>query len=125
MLKGIVRGKFSPASNKLVSASVACDTGAVLIQLLKHSGASTRVDPSFLEDARAAACHADSILDSLQMPCIQATVPTPVIVHPSSSSSEGSCDKGELDSDDSVEDPGDKSSMENEYSLMGLESNFT
>jgi hypothetical protein len=111
-MRGIVRGNFSPASNKLLAANVTCDTGAVLIQLQKFSGAPIQVDPTCFEAAQVAAFQADAILDSLQMPRLPTTIPSPVIV-PSSSSSEGSCDKGELDSDDSVVEPGDKSMTEN------------
>lgn len=111
-MKGIVRGKFSPASNKLLSASLTCDTGAVLIQLQKLSGPPAQVDPAFFEAAQVAACQADAILDSLQMPCLSASVPTAVIVDASSSSSEGSCDKGELDSDESDGEPSGKYSVE-------------
>lgn len=101
-MKGIIRGKFSPASNKLISAKISCDTGSVLLQLHKLSG-------EFENDvAQAAASKADAILDSLQVPCIPSHVPTAVLVDPSSSSSEGSCDKGDGDSsDESIADQGD------------------
>jgi hypothetical protein len=114
--KGIVRGKFSPASNKLLSANMTCDTGAVLIQLQKMSGTAFQVDAACFDAAQVAASQADAILDSLQMPCL----PAAVIVHPSSSSSEGSCDK-ELDSDESDTEPGDKLSTEKGSSLTGME----
>jgi len=90
-LNGTVRGKFSPASNKLVSAKISCDTGSALFQLQKIAS----VAPVY-EQAQAA--QADAILDSLCLP--SGTVPSAVIVH-SSSSSEGSMDKGEQISDES------------------------
>ena len=101
-MKGIIRGNFSPASNKLISAKITCDTGSVLLQLQKLPGESEN------DVAQAAAFKADAILDSLQVPCIPSQVPTAVLVDPSSSSSEASSDKGELDSsDESIADQGD------------------
>jgi len=98
-LKGTVRGKFSPASNKLLSAKISCDTGSVILQLQKL--ATAKGEPAVLEAAQAAASQADAILDSLQMPCLPSSaVPSAVIVH-SSSSSEGSTDKGDQISDES------------------------
>ena len=98
-LKGTVRGKFSPASNKLLSAKISCDTGSVILQLQKLAAA--KGEPAVLEAAQAAASQADAILDSLQMPCLPSSaVPSAVIVH-SSSSSEGSTDKGDQISDES------------------------
>lgn len=114
-----MRGKFSPASNKLLSANVTCDTGAVLMQLKKMAGPSTAMDPMCFNAAQAAACQADAILDSLQMPCLS-TVPASVIVNPSCSSSDGASDKGELDSDDSIGEPSEK--MDTPATLMGIKS---
>lgn len=94
MLKGSVRGKFSPASNKLVSANISFDTGSAFFQLQKF--AASKGEPAVLEAAQAA--QADAILDSLCLP--SGAVPSAVIVH-SSSSSEGSMDKGEQISDES------------------------
>ena len=90
ILKGVIRGKFSPASNKLVSAKIAFDTGSAFLQLQKMACGTS--EPAF------EAAQADAILDSLCLP--SGTVPSAVIVH-SSSSSEGSMDKGEQISDDS------------------------
>ena len=118
-----MRGKFSPASNKLLFANMLCDTGAILIQLQKFSGPSGK-DSLECFDAHAAASQADAILDSLQMPRLPASVSTTFIVDPSSSSSEGSIDKSELDSDESDGEPGDKLSEENGSSVTGTESLF-
>lgn len=93
-MKGIIRGKFSPESNKLVSAKIAFDTGSAILQLQKFAFGTS--EPAIFEAAQAA--QADAILDSLCLP--SGTVPSAVIVH-SSSSSEGSVDKGEQISDDS------------------------
>ena len=90
-MKGNIRGKFCPESNKLVSANIALDTGAAFLQLQKF--AYGKNEHSFLEAAQA-----DAILDSLCLP--SGTIPTAVIVH-SSSSSEGSVDNGEQISDES------------------------
>lgn len=96
-MKGSVRGKFSPASNKLVSAKLSWDTGSALLYLknLVHC------EPMSLAAAQAVANQAGAILDSLQMPCLPpAMVPSSVIVH-SSSSSEGSTYKEDHITDES------------------------
>lgn len=78
------------------------DSGVILTQIHKHQAASD--NGAELAAVQAAASQADAILDSLQMPRLATSLPTEVnVVHASSSSaSEGSCEKGELDSDDSV-----------------------
>jgi hypothetical protein len=58
----------------------------------------------------AAAQAADAILDSLEMPHLAGPVPSAVNVVHSSSSTEGSDEKGEMDSDESVS--GDKLTTE-------------
>ena len=88
---GIVRGKFSPDSNKLISANLTCDTGAILLQLQKMS----TLHESGCSDAaaQAAANQADALLDSIQMPSLHSSaVHTAAIIDASSSSSEGSGD---------------------------------
>lgn len=64
-------------------------------------------DPHSSAADLAAAQAADAILDSLQMPRLAVAVPSAVNVVHSSSASEGSVDKNEIDSDDSI--VGDKS----------------
>ncbi|EEC51055.1 predicted protein [Phaeodactylum tricornutum CCAP 1055/1] len=109
-LKGSMRGIFSPASNKLISASISFDTGSVqsqLHQLLRESGHHTPFDA-----AEMAASQADAILDSLQMPQMSMTVPSAVNVVPnsSSSSSDASSNKDDsLSSDESLSEAGHKS----------------
>ena len=84
VFNGIVRGKFSPDSNKLISASLTCDHGVIFMQLqkLSDSGCSEAA-------AQAAANQADALLDSIQMPCLHSAA---IIDASSSSSSEGSGD---------------------------------
>jgi hypothetical protein len=82
-MRGSVRASFCPASNKLISASIMFDSGAVMSQLqefLTIPGSSSTADAQ-------AAHRADAILDSLQMPHINSGV-TPVLV-PGESSDEG------------------------------------
>jgi hypothetical protein len=125
-MKGIVRGKFSPASNKLLSAYMTCDTGAVLMQLQKLAPslpiARTELVGYDVVAAQAAANQADAILDSLQMPCLPAAVPAAVLVHSSSSSEGPSSDKDELDSDESVGEAGDNATTKKGSSLNGARS---
>ena len=68
-IRGSIRACFCPASNKLVSACLMFDTGAVLSQLqeiLNTSGGATTAEAAAA--AQAASHRADAILDSLQMP---------------------------------------------------------
>jgi len=100
----MLRCKFSPASNKLVSATMSFDTGAVLSQLRAVRGKGDALDAA-ASAAQVAATQADAILDSLQMPRFSAPVPSAVTVVPSSSSVEsGSADKGESGDDESDSD---------------------
>lgn len=98
-IKGTVRANFSPASNKLISAVVSYDTGIILSQLehiFSHSKMNTEnneVAAAAAAAAQVAACEADAILDSLQMPHIEASVPANVtvqLVPPSSCSGSSS-----------------------------------
>jgi len=59
-LKGVLRAIFSPASNKLLSAELQFDTGAVASHI-------DRVQ-SLTQTHHGAAAEADAILDSLEMP---------------------------------------------------------
>ncbi len=101
-LQGVLRGKFCPASNKLVFASMSFDTGRIQS---KMGGSKTLGVPVNSAADIAAAQAADAILDSLEMPrlAVPVMVPSAVnVVHSSCSSADDSSDKGELDSDDSV-----------------------
>jgi len=82
-MKGMLRCKFSPASNKLLSATMSFDSGAVLSQV-RSGGEEASAE------AAVAASQADAILDSLQMPRFVAAVPTAVTVVKSSNVSESS-----------------------------------
>ena len=76
-MKGNLKANFSPASNKLISVTMTFDTGVLLSQINHIFKASQGCN----EEAAAAqaACEADAILDSLQMP----SVPSNVTVMPS------------------------------------------
>lgn len=100
-MKGMLRCKFSPASNKLVSASMSFDTGAVLAQLhaivkanKDAAGAALaglNINCDEAAAAAVAASQADAIIDSLQMPrFVDSAVPAAVTVVQSSSVSESS-----------------------------------
>lgn len=123
-LKGTIRATFSPASNKLISAKMTFDTGAVLVEMHKQLQSykvllpPTNLSTSFgnydqVSAAQVAACQAGAILDSLQMPCLTVVpVPTDVTVvldtsssSSSTSSSEEFGDKSGTDSDESVAEP--------------------
>jgi hypothetical protein len=116
VLRGVVRGKFCPASNKLVSANVSYDASritAFAAGIGNNKNKDAMVVPMTAAADIAAAEAADAILDSLEMPRL-ATVLVPAavnVVHCSGSSTEdSSSDKGELDSDDSVSGDNMKSS---------------
>lgn len=86
-MRGSVRASFCPASNKLLSASVMFDSGAVLSQLKEFLKIPTST--SYATDAQAAH-RADAILDSLQMPQLNNTTDVlPTIVPQGESSDEG------------------------------------
>ncbi|CAB9518749.1 expressed unknown protein [Seminavis robusta] len=65
-IRGSIRAEFCPASNKLLSASMVFDTGAILSQLNQfiHVSAGT----AYYAEAQEASHRANAILDSLQMP---------------------------------------------------------
>lgn len=82
-MRGSVRASFCAASNKLLTASVMFDTGALLSQLQELMAIpSSRYEV----DAQAVSHRADAILHSLQMPQLD----KPTIVPQGESSDEGS-----------------------------------
>jgi hypothetical protein len=124
-LKGNMRAKFSPASNKLMSAEITFDTGnvAAQLQLLDapkgdlSEGDLDNFDMQAEEDAaQAAANEADALLDSLQMPQLGTAMPTAITVV-SSSSERSSAANAVSDKDDSSDDGG----HEDSGGSMGIE----
>jgi len=103
-VKGSIRAKFSPASNKLISATIAFDTGSVTSLLRKaNETVGCDVAEEAVDAAQAAASQADALLDSIQMPRLSAPVPSAVtVVPPSSSSASSSSDKDDESTDTSV-----------------------
>ena len=96
-MKGLVRGSFSPASNKLVSASISYDCGAIAAQV-QHKGSS-----SSGEEIDVAAAQADAILDSLKIDDVHLNVVVPSdvsVVIPSNSSASVITEKGAESSDE-------------------------
>lgn len=84
--KGLMRAKFSPASNKLVSAELIFDSGGAASQLAAAIKGHTSVTVDKCDEiaaavaaAQAAANEADALLDSLQMPHLNA-VPAAITV---------------------------------------------
>lgn len=79
IVKGHVRAKFCPASNKLICVVMSFDTGAIVSQvnLIAKVKESSEADAA-AEAAQVAANEADALLDSLQMPHFDAPSP-PVI----------------------------------------------
>lgn len=77
-----MRAKFSPASNKLISAELVFDTGSLASQLAAATAqalsSSDKCDEIAAAAAQAAAHEADALLDSLQMP----SVPSAITVMP-------------------------------------------
>jgi hypothetical protein len=103
-LKGILRGKFSPASNKLLSASMSFNTGAIHMQIPHIVNNQGKPEPTkYVVDAataaQVAANQADALLDSLQMPRLPSSV---VTVVPNSSYSSSASDGSDGSIDDSV-----------------------
>lgn len=99
-MKGIFRGKYCPASNKLLSAIMSFDTGPVLAQtqpLEMEPRADVACDEVADAAAQTTASQADALLDSLVMARLPASVPSAVLVPPSSSSS---CSSEESVTDD-------------------------
>jgi hypothetical protein len=111
-LKGIIRGKFSPASNKLISSSISFDTGIVSTQLRMRTNAAMTMlmappttaaahQQQETADAEAAA-QADAILDSLEMPHVDVLVPSSIVsvmLQPPASVSDSCSSMGESTND--------------------------
>jgi hypothetical protein len=110
-----MQAKFSPASNKLISAEITFDTGSVSSQLdcLVRNGSA---GANQVDAAAQAAHRADALLDSLQMPHLTAKVPSAISLEAhnvtsadeSAAHSVSSSDKGDLSSDESTEEPATK-----------------
>lgn len=66
--RGIIRAKFSPESNKLVSASLDFDTGSIAMQLRAPVIFANIDEDGMAAAAQVAANAADALLDSLEMP---------------------------------------------------------
>jgi len=81
-LRGNMTAKFSPASNKLISAEIMFDTGIVATQLQHFDAPKCEEDEHCDAVAAAAATKADAILDSLQMPQLGTAVPAAITVVP-------------------------------------------
>ena len=78
-----MRAKFSPASNKLISAELIFDPNYVATQFGNVNGRSSSMDicdevAAAVAAAQAAANEADALLDSIQMP--QLNVPAAITV---------------------------------------------
>lgn len=121
-LKGNMRAKFSPASNKLIAAEILFDTSSIASQLQllnvpkldrseELASKSELVAAVAAAEAQAVANEADALLDSLQMPQLGSAVPAAITVMPttqpvgtaSAAVSVTSSDKDDS-SDESVED---------------------
>jgi hypothetical protein len=112
VVKGNVRAKFCPASNKLISVVMTFDTNVIVTQMNNIMNFSEHeVDAAAAAAAQVAASEADAILDSLQMPHIApSSIPSKInVVPPSSGSTTGSsiCEKEEASdgSDKEGDDP--------------------
>jgi len=79
IVKGHVRAKFCPASNKLISVVMSYDTGAILSQvnLINKVKESSEAEAAAAA-AQVAANEADALLDSLQMPHFEAPSAAPI-----------------------------------------------
>eukprot|EP00536_Pseudo-nitzschia_multiseries_P008561 jgi/Psemu1/198460/e_gw1.219.41.1 len=106
VLKGQIRAKFSPASNKLISVILSFDTGAIMSQLnlMAKAKKSSEADAAAAA-AQVAANKADAILDSLKMPLFESssallTSDINIVLPSSGSSSTSSDDKAVISSDD-------------------------
>jgi hypothetical protein len=115
-----LKAKFSPASNKLISVSISYDTGIVISQLnqFKANEVGNEVGNEEVDAAAAAqvaACEADAILDSLQMPHIEpSAVPSNVTVQGGSFSDPASITDVEKDSSS------DESNDDTEVATKGM-----
>lgn len=105
-IKGGLKAKFSPASNKLISITVSFDSGMIMSQL--NNFKVNEVGNDEVEAAAAAASEADAILGAVQMPHIEPTfVPTNVTVTSGPASitdveKEDSSDESNADHDDTA-----------------------
>jgi len=115
VLKGTMHAHFSPASNKLLSAKILFDTGCVKAQLqqlilprvtdsndINKTTDSCDAVAAAAAAAQAAANEADALLDSIQMPHLSAAVPSAITLT-STAVSVTSSEKGDSDSDESVD----------------------
>lgn len=102
-LKGMMRAQFSPASNKLLSATLIFDASQIFIRM-QAVISGPRCDSTYgLASANAdRAANTDSIHAPSLMPCLSVSIPSAVMIVDNSSSSESSSEKGDHDSDESV-----------------------
>jgi hypothetical protein len=121
-MKGSLQATFSPASNKLISVAILFDTGIVSSQLnsiFKVSEVSND-DVDAVAAAQVAACEADMILDSLQMPHIEpVSVPSNVNVNVVPTSC-GSASGPASITDFEKEDSSDESNPDTDDSAKGM-----
>jgi hypothetical protein len=107
-LKGNLKAHFSPASNKLISVVMSFDTGVVMSQLNQLMKAPELTsDDAAATAAQVAANEADAILDSLEMPHIEASsVPSNVniVAASCSGSSTGPASITDLEKEDSSDE---------------------
>ena len=103
-----MRAKFSPASNKLISAELVFDAGNVASQVVNHLMVHTSTDAcdevaAAAAAAQVAANEADALLDSLQMPHLD-MVPAAITLLPHSTTavSVTSSEKEDGSSDEST-----------------------
>lgn len=120
-LKGTLKAKFSPASNKLISVSMIFDAGIVLSQLntgLKSNDLSNdEVDA--VAAAQVAANQADALLDSLQVPHINpASVPSNVTIGPATGTANANGPAAITDAEKS--DSSDESNPDSDDSAKGM-----
>jgi hypothetical protein len=78
--RGIIRAKFSPESNKLMSASLDFDTGSIAMQLRAPVIFANIDEDGMAAAAQVAANAADALLDSLEMPHLDASSMIPSAV---------------------------------------------
>lgn len=99
IVKGNIRAKFSPDSNKLISVVMSFDTSAIMSQvnLTAQVKESSEVDAAAAA-AQVAANEAHALLDSIKMPHLEPS--TKINVVPPSESSASSDEKAALSSDD-------------------------
>lgn len=107
IVKGQIQAMYCPASNKLISAVMRFDTGAIASQMnriVKHKEESIRVD-SAETAAQVAANEADALLDSLQMPHFDPpNNPGTINYVPPSSVSSANSESNSDDDKDEIED---------------------